>query len=79
MAPIRRKLPPFNGDVNYRNGLLKIFWMGQRKGLYQYSLVEVCRADEADVIGFLRPRWEYLKALWEPVSDDGASEQAQPA
>ena len=57
----------FNGDINYRNGKLKLFWMGQRKGLYQYSIVEVCRADEADVIEFLKPRHEYLKSLWEPL------------
>jgi hypothetical protein len=57
----------FNGDVNYRNGKLLIFWMGQRKGLYQYSVVKVCRADEPAVIEFLRPRWEYLRKLWEPI------------
>src|SRR5262245_10682679 len=50
-------LPKFNGDVNYRNGLLMIFWMGQRKGIYQWSEIEVCRADEPAVIEFLRPRF----------------------
>jgi hypothetical protein len=58
----------FNNDVNYRNGHLLIFWMGQRKGLYRYSKIEVCRADENAVIEFLRPRWEHLKTLWEPLS-----------
>jgi hypothetical protein len=58
--------PNFNGDANYRNGKLKLFWMGQRKGLYRYSIVEVCRADEDAVRAFLAPRWEYLRALWEP-------------
>jgi len=61
---------PFTGDVNYRNGHLLIFWMGQRKGLYRYSRVEVCRADEPAVIEFLRPRWEHLKTLLEPLSSN---------
>lgn len=57
----------FTGDVNYRNGLLKLFWMGQRKGLYRHSIVEVCRADEPAVIEFLRPRFQHLMALWLPM------------
>lgn len=57
----------FNGDVNYRNGELQLFWMLQRKGKYQYCTVEVCRADEPAVIEFLQPRLEHLKSLWEPL------------
>lgn len=57
----------FNGDINYRNGMLKIFWMRQRKGLYFYSTVEVCRADEPDVIAFLRPRLLHMLRLWAPL------------
>jgi hypothetical protein len=60
--------PNFNGDVNYRNGTLLLFWLGQRKGLYRYSTVSVCRADEPAVLDYLRPRWEHLRSLWEPVS-----------
>lgn len=56
----------FNGDRYYKNGKLKLFWMGQRKGLYRYTIVDVCRADETEVIKFLEPRWEYLRMLWEP-------------
>lgn len=58
----------FNGDANYRNGYLQIFWMGQRKGLYRYSTVEVCRADEPAVIAFLKPRWEHMVKLWEGIA-----------
>lgn len=58
----------FTGDVNYRNGYLQIFWMGQRKGLYRYSTVDVCRADEPAVIAFLKPRWEHMRLLWEGIS-----------
>ena len=59
--------PSFNGDVYYRSGRLKLFWMGQRKGLYRYSIIEVCRADEPAVIEFLKPRMEHLFKLWAPL------------
>lgn len=58
----------YAGDDNYRNGVLKIFWMGQRKGLYRYSLVQVCRADEPAVRAFLEARWAHLRALWAPIA-----------
>ena len=58
----------FNGDINYRNGVFKVFWMGQRKGLYQWTTIEVCRADESEIKKFLLPRWEHLKKLWEGIS-----------
>ena len=65
-------LPEYNGDDNYRNGLLCIYFMCQRKGLYRWAEVEVCRADEPAVIEYLRPRFEYLQALWVPfVADSG--------
>lgn len=58
----------FNGDVYYRNGLLQLCFMGQRKGLYYSHEVEVCRADEPAVIEFLRPRFEHMLKLWEPFT-----------
>ena len=58
----------FSGDVNYRNGKLKLFWMHQRKGKYVYHIIEVCRADEGAVIAYLLPRMRHLMALWEPLS-----------
>jgi hypothetical protein len=57
----------FNGDVNYRNGRLLIFFMGQRKGLFFWHDIQVCRADEPAVIEFLRPRLAHLISLWEPL------------
>lgn len=63
-------LPPFNGDVNYRNGLLCLYWIGQRKGKYRWSEVEVCRADEAAVIDFLKPKLAHLLGLWSPLSNN---------
>jgi len=41
--------------------------MGQRKGLYRWSIIEVCRADEPAVIAFLQPRLEHLASLWLPL------------
>jgi len=58
----------FNGDLYYRNGVLLLFWMLQRKGLYWWTKVEVCRADEPSVIEFLRPRLAHLLRLWEPLT-----------
>ena len=57
----------FDGDENYRNGILKLFYMGQRKGLYRYVTVQVCRADEPAVIEFLRPRADQMRAIWTPL------------
>ncbi len=58
---------PFNGDINYRNGKLSIFWMLQRKGAFNYSTVEICRADEAAVREYLQPKLAHLMSLWEPL------------
>lgn len=55
-------------DPFYRNGILKTFWMGQSKGQYFYAAVEVCRADEPEVIKFLAPRWDYMRRIWGPIS-----------
>lgn len=60
----------YKGDDYYRNGHLEMFWMGQRKGKYQYSVIDVCRADEPAVLEYLKPRWEYMRALWAPLSDE---------
>lgn len=55
-------------DWSYRNGTLSIFWMVQRKGLYRFTTVKVCRNDEQAVKDFLKPRWEHMKLLWEGIS-----------
>lgn len=60
--------PNFNGDVYYRNGKLLLFWMGQRKGLYRWSEVSVCRADEPAIRAWLEPRFAHLLSLWHPLS-----------
>jgi hypothetical protein len=58
----------YNGDDYYRNGRLLLFFMGQRKGLYRWVEVEVCRADEPMVIEYLTPRLRYLQELWAPLA-----------
>lgn len=65
----------YSGDDYYRNGRLLLFFMGQRKGLYRWVEVQVCRADEAEVIKYLMPRWAHLQKLWAPLP---ASEQIEP-
>lgn len=59
----------WQGDIYYRDSLLKLFYMGQRKGLYRWVTVDVCRADEPAVREFLKIRWEHMRKLWEPFSD----------
>lgn len=61
--------PNYNGDPNYRNGTLKLFWMHQRKGRFIYNTVEVCRNDEPAVIAYLTPFWQHLRDLWAPLPD----------
>lgn len=58
----------FNGDVYYRNGELLLFYMGQRKAKAISCEIKVCRADEQAVIDFLKPRWEYMHAMWAPIA-----------
>lgn len=62
------ELIPYNGDDYYRNGEFKVFFVGQRKGLFRSAVVEVCRADEPAVIEYLRPRMQHLVELWEPLT-----------
>jgi hypothetical protein len=63
----RYDLPEFNGDDHCRNGVLLLFFVGQKKALLRSVSIEVCRADELKVIEFLKPRFEHLKKLWEPL------------
>lgn len=58
----------FNGDDYYRNGRLKLFYMGQRKAKAYSCEVQVCRADEPAVLAFLRDKWRHMQVLWEPIS-----------
>ena len=51
---------------------LKLFYMGQRKGLFRVVTVyNLSEADEPAVREFLRARWQYMRGLWEPISSEG--------
>lgn len=55
------------GDPNYRGGVLKVFFVGQRKGIFRYATVEVCAADEPAIRAWLTIRWNHLRSLWYPL------------
>lgn len=61
-------LPEFNGDINYRNGLLKLHMIYQGKGLFFTHHIEVCRADEEEIKKFLAKCFIYLVNLWKPIN-----------
>lgn len=58
-----------NKDNEIEQDELQIFWMLQRKGNYLFSVIKVNKEDEKKVIEFLKPRWEYMKALWNPLDN----------
>ncbi len=58
----------WQADEYYRDSVLKLFYIGQRKGLYRWVTVDVCRADEPSVREWLQVRWDHMRALWEPLS-----------
>lgn len=57
----------FTGDDYYRNGTLRIYFMGQRNARCRSVFVSVCRADEPAVRAWLQPRLDHLAALWAPM------------
>lgn len=61
-------LGEYNGDDNYRHAQFLLQFIGQRKSLLHSVEVEVCRADEPAILEFLKPRWDYMKTMWEPLS-----------
>lgn len=58
---------PTAHDETYRDGVLHLFWIGQRKGLFRSNTVDVCRADEPAVREWLKPRLDHLLKLWTPL------------
>lgn len=47
---------------------LELFWMMPRKGIMARSIVKVAPEDEPAVRAWLLPHWEYMRALWAPLS-----------
>lgn len=58
----------WKGDENYRDCRLLLFFMGQRKGLFRYATIDVCRSDEPSIRTWLEKRFEHMMSLWEPFS-----------
>ena len=48
--------------------VLKLYYMGQRKGLFRSVLIRVCSKNEPSVREFLEQRWKHLSKLWEPFA-----------
>lgn len=61
-------LEEFNGDIYNKCGILYLFYISQRKGIYRWVEIEVCRDDEVNVKKFLEQRWNHMKKLWCPIS-----------
>jgi hypothetical protein len=57
-------------DDHYSGDKLEVFWMLQRKGAYRFCEIKVNKEDEQKVIEFLKPRWEYMKSLWQPFDEE---------
>lgn len=52
-------------DVNYRDGVLRLFYVVQRKGYVIEAKVEVCQADEPAVQEYLDKGLNYLlEKVW---------------
>lgn len=69
---------PLSEDPYYRDGVLYLYFMGQRKGCYFSVLVDVCKADEPAVRAWLLPRLEYLRKLWAPLWEEAATDPVTP-
>jgi hypothetical protein len=65
----------WQGDENYRDGTLKLFYMGQRKAYCSSHHVEVCRADEPAVREFLEKKWAHMQRLWEGIAASGPAQE----
>lgn len=60
----------FRWDWDRRERTLSLYWMGQRKGLYRYTIVRgMADDDESSVRDWLAERWKHLSDLWSPISE----------
>jgi hypothetical protein len=63
-----RKADPDEESWGNETDVLLIFWMGQRKGIYRWSEIEVTDSDENAIREWLTARWNHLRLLWEGIS-----------
>lgn len=61
----------FRWDWDRKAKTLTIYYMGQRKGLFRSVTVRAMHADEEPAVrAWLTTRWEHMKKLWAPLSDE---------
>lgn len=70
-----RKADPNEENWGNEKDVLLIFWMGQRKGLYRWTDIDITDADEPAVKEWLSKRWQYLTLLWRGISDAAPSDR----
>jgi hypothetical protein len=63
------QVKPFSHDQYYRESELWLHWIGQSKGAYFCSIVDVCVMDEPVIREFLSQRWSHLSSLWAPFNE----------
>lgn len=56
----------FSEDDYYRDGILSLYYMNQRKGQFVSRHIEVCKKDDDKIRIFLKQKFNYLVKLWEP-------------
>ncbi len=61
----------YDGDDSRRHARFLLQVIGQRKASLRSCRISVCRNDEAAILDFLRPRWEYMREMWAPLSNAG--------
>lgn len=59
----------WQGDENYRDSELSLFWVNQNRGCLFTSIVDVCRADEENIRRWLQDRYAYMLSLWAPFPE----------
>lgn len=67
-----RKADPEEKNWGNKHDVLLLFWMGQRKGLYRWTEVQVTDADEPAVREWLTERWKHMQLLWEGIAEVAA-------
>lgn len=53
---------------DWEGSVLKLYFMGQRKGKFRIAHVAVDRTDEPAIRKWLRGRWRHLRRLWAPLA-----------
>ena len=59
-------------DETARESRLQLFWVLQRKGIFQCTEVKVARSEEPQIRDWLKARMGHMLALWAPLLEDAA-------